>query len=65
MAVLKRNVTTAPGKKWNLVYDQGRREVYVEIHLIGGVRRHGVDAAMKMEGSDNLRLAIVDLFKGD
>jgi hypothetical protein len=60
MAILKRNVTTAPEMKWNLVYDQDRRELYVEI----GAKRHSVPAAMKMKGSDDLRLAIVDMFKG-
>jgi hypothetical protein len=64
MAILKRNVTTAPAEKWNLVYDQGRGELYVEIHVKGSVKRHGVSAAMKMKHSDDLRLAIVDIFKG-
>jgi hypothetical protein len=63
MAVLKRDVTTERGAKWNLVYDQGRRELYVEIHSNGAVKRHGVEAAMKMDGSDDLRLAFVDMFK--
>ena len=64
MAVLKRNVTAEPGTKWNLVYDQGRGDLYVEIITKGSVKRHGVSAAMKMKGSSDLRLAIVDMFKG-
>jgi hypothetical protein len=62
MAVLKQDVTAQPGAKWNLVYDLSRHELYVEIHSNGAVKRHGVDAAMKMNGSDDLRLAIVDMF---
>jgi hypothetical protein len=63
MTVLKRNVTTSPEMKWNLVYDQRHRQLYVEISSKGGVKRHGVEAAMQMNGSDDLRLAIVDMFK--
>jgi hypothetical protein len=63
MAVLRRDVTAQPGAKWNLVYDQGRRELYVEIHSNGAIKRHGVEAALKMDGADDLSLAVVDLFK--
>jgi hypothetical protein len=63
MAVLKRDVTARPGAKWNLVYDQSRRELYVEIRSNGAVKRHGIEAALKMDGSDDLHLAFVDMFK--
>jgi hypothetical protein len=43
MAVLRRDVTAQPGAKWNLVYDQGRHELYVEIHSNGAIKRHVVD----------------------
>jgi hypothetical protein len=63
MAILKRDVTAQPsGTKWKLVYDQGRRELYVEIHTSGAIKRHSVEAALKMDGSDDLRLAFVDMF---
>jgi hypothetical protein len=45
-----------------LVYDQGRRELYVEIRASGAIKRHSVEAALKMDGSDDLRLAFVDMF---
>jgi hypothetical protein len=63
MAILKRNVTSTTGEKWDLVYDQAAGQLYVEIHSKGGVKRHDVSAAMKMEGSGDLRVAIVDMFK--
>jgi hypothetical protein len=63
MAVLKRDVTAQPGAKWNLVYDLSRHELYVEIHSNGAAKRHGVEAALKMDGSDDLSLAFVDMFK--
>jgi hypothetical protein len=63
MAILKRDVTAQPGgTKWKLVYDQGRRELYVELHASGVIKRHSVEAALKMDGSDDLRLAFVDMF---
>jgi hypothetical protein len=65
MAVLKRDVTAQPGAKWNLVYDQSRRELYVEIHSHGAVKRHGIEAALKMDGADDLSLAFVDMFKAE
>ena len=52
MAILNRDVTTEGAQKWNLAYDQGRREFCVDIKLNGAVKRHGVDAAMKMDGAD-------------
>ena len=63
MAILRRNLTTAPAAKWTLAYDQGRRKLFVEILSKGVVKSYGVDAAMKMEGSDDLRLTIIDMFK--
>jgi hypothetical protein len=56
----KRNVTTAPDKIWNLVYDQDRQDLYVEIDA----NRFGVSVAVKLKGSDDLRLVIVETFEG-
>ena len=62
MAIVKRPLTkggTAQG--WQLVFDIGRKELYVE----DGNKRLSVDAAMQMDGKAAIELqsAIVDLFK--
>jgi hypothetical protein len=63
MAILKRNVTTTPGEKWTLIYDQDSPDFYVEIRSGSQTKRHSIKTAMKRAGSSNLRLAIVDMFK--
>jgi hypothetical protein len=63
MAVLKRKLTATPYEKWVLVYNQYPREFYVEIRTNGVVKRYSVEEAIKVAGSDDLRLAIVDMFK--
>ena len=60
---LKAKCDNGAREQGNLVYDQGRRELYVEIHSNGAAKRHGVEAALKMDGSDDLSLAFVDMFK--
>ena len=40
-----------------------RPDQIVEIHSNGAAKRHGVEAALKMDGSDDLSLAFVDMFK--
>jgi hypothetical protein len=63
MAVLKRNVTAAHHENWVLVYNQRPLEFYVEIRKNGVAKRHSVEDAIRIEGADDLRLAIVDMFK--
>ena len=60
MAIVKRPLTTS-AKGWQLVFDMGRKEFYVE----DGKKRLSVDDAMKIdgEGAIELQSALVDLFK--
>jgi hypothetical protein len=46
-----------------LIYDQGCRDFYVEIRANKRITRRSVAAAIKKNGSQSLRLAIVDMFK--
>jgi hypothetical protein len=59
MALEKRKLSN-----WNLVYDTERRDLYVETDTKEG-GRISVDSALKLESksANELRLAVVDLFK--
>jgi hypothetical protein len=66
MAVVKRELSDTPDGCWFLVYDPDHRAFYVEATGLHGTQRMGIDNALTMTGAgaDQLRLAIVDLFKG-
>jgi hypothetical protein len=66
MAVVKRELSDTPDGRWLLVYDPDYRAFYVEATGLHGTERICIDNALTMTGAgaDQLRLAIVDLFKG-
>jgi hypothetical protein len=66
MAVVKRELSDTPDGRWLLVYDPDHRAFYVEATGLHGTQRIGIDTALTMTGAgaDQLRLAIVDMFKG-
>ena len=66
MAVVKRELSDTPDGRWRLIYDPDNRALYVEATGVHGTQRIGIDNALTMtgDGADQLRLAIVDLFKG-
>ena len=61
---LKAKCDNGAREQGNLVYDQGRRELSVEIHSNGAAKRHGVEAALKMDGSDDLQLGVCRYVQG-
>ena len=65
MPVLKRDLSDTPDGRWRLVYDADSRVLYVEATGVHGTQRIGIDTALTMTGAgaDQLRLAIVDIFK--
>jgi hypothetical protein len=67
MAMVKRELSDTPDGRWRLVYDPDNRALYVEATGLHGTQRIDIDAALRMTGAaaDQLRLAIVDLFKGN
>ena len=66
MALIKETLTDTPDGKWQLVYDTERRALYVESSRGKVSERIGIDTALGLpgDGADELRLRIVDLFKG-
>jgi hypothetical protein len=67
MAIVKRELSDTPDGRWRLVYDPDNRAFYVEATGLHGTQRIDIDTALRMTGAgaDELRLAIVDLFKAD
>jgi hypothetical protein len=65
MAVMKRELSDTPDGRWRLVYDTDHHALYVEATGLHGTERIGIDSALTLTGAgvDQLRLAIVDLFK--
>jgi hypothetical protein len=66
MAVMKRELSNTPDGKWQLVYDTENRALYVESTKGDSTEKFGLDDALTQSGesADQLRLAIVDLFRG-
>jgi len=66
MALIKETLTDTPDGKWQLVYDTEKRALYVESSRGKVTERTGIDTALGLpdDGADELRLRIVDLFKG-
>jgi len=64
MSQVKRELFRKAHEWWHLVYDQPRRELYVEFKDQRGVTRIALGEALSMdgEGPDGLRLVIADLF---
>jgi hypothetical protein len=65
--IVKRELSDTPEGRWRLVYDPDNRAFYVEATGLHGTQRIDIDTALRMTGAgaDELRLAIVDLFKAD